>query len=75
MALPRPHPPRQLALPHPLPAATSPPRPLVPPRPPAAVWPTLAPAQQAQVRAALVALLQEVAHVGDAPGEDHPAAS
>ena len=74
MALPRPRPPRQLALPLPLPLATSPPLPLTPPRPPAAVWPTLAPAQQAQVRQALVALLQEVAHVGDAPREDHPAA-
>jgi hypothetical protein len=72
MALPRP--PHQLALPLPRPMAASPPRPLVPPRPPAAVWATLAPEQQAQVRAALVALLQEVTHVGDAPGEDHPAA-
>jgi hypothetical protein len=74
MALPRPRPPRQFALPLPLPTATSPPRLLVPPRPPSAVWPTLAAEQQAQVRAALVATLQEVAHVGDAPGEDRPAA-
>ena len=72
MALPRPRPPRQLALP--LPLTTALPSSLPPPRPPAAVWPTLAPAQQAQVRAALVAILQEVTHVGDAPGEDHPAA-
>ena len=74
MALPRPRPPRQLALPLALPTATSPPPLLGPPRPPAAVWAALAPEQQAQVRAALVALLQEVAYVGDAPGEDHPPA-
>jgi hypothetical protein len=74
MALPRPSPPHQLPLPSP--ASTIPVAPalLVPPLPPNAVWQAMTPAQHAQIRQSLVALLQEVVHVGDAPREDYPPA-
>lgn len=70
MPLPPP-PPHQLPLPWS--PSSPPPLPLLPlaPLPPRQVWTGLSPPHQARLRQVLIALLQEVAHVADAPGEDY----
>jgi hypothetical protein len=73
--MPPPSPPSQLPLPwRPPPPPPLPPLPLTP-VPPRRVWTGLPPPQRAQLRLSFVALLQEVARVADAAGEDHPAPS
>jgi hypothetical protein len=68
--MPPPSPPSQLPLPWGPPPSPLPPLPLTPVLP-RRVWTGLPPPHRAQLRLSFIALLQEVARVADAPGEDH----